>query len=134
MFKDEIEKQAYSCLRRARHFAELSEKAEIKMTPLLRKDYRQLVERCSNGEMLCVKDLQTIESVAMALRAAMNTISRGYGDRTFDGQTGGDILFDRKLELMRQTVASYRYLTEGYQVLDDMQTALQFSDFKLGRG
>jgi hypothetical protein len=133
MFKQEVEELAFNCLRYGRQFGHAFEKADISMPPKLAKDYRHLLVRLSEGEVLCLKEFQTLESVARALRSAMNDFRPGYGDRAFGHYTGEDIIFEKELEQMRQAAECYKSLIHEHEMLRDRFTAMRWSKFKSGQ-
>ena len=123
MSRDKIEEMAYHCLVTGHDFAKAIELLELPIKPSFDLSYRSLLGKLKNGDILGKSDLFTVDQVGDILRAEMNAMRTGYGDRAFECYTDEDVIFDRDLELMRRAVVCIKCLTSANRALRDLSSA-----------
>ena len=123
MSRDKIEEMAYHCLVTGHDFAKAIELLELPIEPSFDLSYRSLLGKLKNGAVLGKSDLFAVEQVGNILRAEMNAMRTGYGDRAFECYTDEDAIFDRDLELMRRAAVCYRCLMSANRALRDLSNA-----------
>ncbi|WP_027259638.1 hypothetical protein [Leisingera aquimarina] len=123
MSRDKIEEMAYHCLVTGNDFAKAIELLELPIEPSFDLSYRSLLGKLKNGDVLGKSDLFTVEQIGDILRAEMNAMRTGYGDRAFECYTDEDVIFDRDLELMRRAAVCYRCLMSANRALRDLSNA-----------
>lgn len=123
MSRDKIEEMAYHCLVTGHDFAKAIEQLELPFEPSLDLAYRSLLAKLQNGEILGRPELIAVDQIGDILKAEMNALRTGYGDRAFECYTDEDVIFDRELELMRRAAVCYRCLTSANRSLRDLSNA-----------
>ncbi|WP_083101032.1 hypothetical protein [Pseudophaeobacter leonis] len=130
MFEQTLEELAFDCLRVGRQLGSACENADISVPPEMAKNFHQLMERLSEGEILCIKEFQSLEELRLLIRDAMNDLRPGFGDQEFTRSSESYDIMHRELKLLHVAMVYYEQLVYRHSLVQDRLTAFRWMRFK----
>ncbi|MDO6799199.1 hypothetical protein [Shimia thalassica] len=130
MFEQTLEELAFGCLRVGRQLGSACQKAEIVVPNEMTRDFHHLMERLSEGEILCIKELQSLEELRVLIKDAMNELHPGFGDREFTRHSDAHDIMHPELTLLHHAMVYYKELVYRHSLVQDRLTAMRWMRFK----
>lgn len=130
MFEQTLEELAFDCLRVGRQLGDACENADISVPQEMAKDFHHLMERLSEGEILCIKEFHSLEELRVLIRDAMNDLRPGFGDQAFTRFSESYDIMNRELKLLHVAMVYYEELTYRHGLVQDRLTAFRWMRFK----
>lgn len=130
MFEQTLEELAFDCLRVGRNLGSACEKVEFSVPTEMARDFHHLMERLSEGEILCIKKLQSLEELRVLIKDAMNELRPGFGDQEFTRFSDAHGIMQHELKLLHHAMVYYEELIYRHNLVRDRLTAMRWMRFK----
>ncbi|WP_122076143.1 hypothetical protein [Pseudophaeobacter sp. EL27] len=130
MFEQTLEELAFNCLRVGRQLANACEQADISVPDEMVRDFHHLMERLHEGEILCIKEFQSLEELCVLIRDAMNRLRPGFGDQEFTRFSDAHDIMNRELRQLHHAMVCHVELVYQHSLVQDRLTAIRWMRFK----
>jgi hypothetical protein len=130
MFEQTLEELAFDCLSVGRNLGSACEKTEIAVPNEMARDFHHLMERLCEGEILCIKEFQSLEELRVLIKDAMNDLRPGVGDQEFTRFSESHDIMLHELKLLHHAMVYYEELVYCHSLVRDRLTAMRWMRFK----
>lgn len=130
MFEQTLEELAFDCLRVGRQMGSACEKADISVPDEMARDFHHLMESLSEGEILCIKEFQSLEELRVLIKDAMNELRPGFGEQEFTRLSDAHDIMHHELKLLHHAMVYYEELIYRHNLVRDRLTAMRWMRFK----